>query len=259
MFCMKSFEKLLESHESPFTDGMNGITNVAAILASPFQSSAGYYIPPREYLQELRRIADRFGMLLIVDEIQTGMGRSGKLWAFEHSGIEPDGFVTSKALGGGLPISAVVAREEILMEWGPGAHVSTQAGNVLACAAGNHVLKTVSTESFLRKVNERGAYFMEGLLDLEKRHPIIGHIDNCGLYTGVELVNDRKTKEPAAQASKLVRDRCVAEGLLFENGGYYFNRLQLIPPLNVEHGVLDDAFKIFDKVFGEAEKKFGIA
>jgi 4-aminobutyrate aminotransferase-like enzyme len=259
MFCMKSFERLLESKESPYTDGMSGITSVAAILASPFQSSAGYYIPPREYLQELRRIADRFGMLLMVDEIQTGMGRSGRLWAFEHSEIEPDAFVTSKALGGGLPLSAVVAREEILMEWGPGAHVSTQAGNALACAAGNFVLETVSSEDFLNKVNQRGAYFMEGLRDLEKRHPLIGHIDNQGLYTGVELVMDRKSKEPAARASNFVRDRCVAEGFLFEKGGYYNNRLQLIPPLNVEPGALDEAFEIFDRVFGEAEKRFGIA
>jgi 4-aminobutyrate aminotransferase-like enzyme len=259
MFCMKSFERLLESKESPYTDGMHGICSVAAILASPFQSSAGYYIPPVEYLQELRRIADRFGMLLIVDEIQTGMGRSGKLWAFEHTGIEPDMFVSSKALGGGLPIAAAVGREEILTEWGPGAHVSTQAGNVLACAAGNYVLETVSSEAFLKKVNERGAYFLEGLRDLENRHPMIGHIDNCGLYTGVELVADRKTKEPAEAASNFVRDRLVAEGLLLEKGGYYHNRLQLIPPLNVELEVLDRVFKVFDKVFGEAEKQFGIS
>ena len=104
MYCMKSFERLLDSKESPYTDGVNRINNVAAILVSPFQSSAGYYIPPVEYLQELRRITDKFGMLLIVDEIQTGLGRSGKLWAFEHSEIEPDMIVTSKALGGGTAV-----------------------------------------------------------------------------------------------------------------------------------------------------------
>jgi len=258
MFCMKSFEKLLESKESPYTDGINGINSVAAILVEPFQSSAGYCIPPVEYLKELRRITEKFGMLLVVDEIQTGLGRSGKLWAFEYSGIEPDMFVTSKALGGGLPLSAVVSKSEILEEWGPGAHVSTQAGNVLACACGNYVVDVVSSPDFLKKVNETGAYFLEGLKDLEKKHKIIGHINNRGIYTGVELVNNRKTKEPAVKASTYVRDRCVAEGLLYEKGGYYHNRMQLIPPLNIGRDVIDRVMEILDKVFTEAEKKFDI-
>jgi len=258
MHCIKSFERLLDGKETPFTDGVNAINNVAAILASPFQSSAGYYIPPVEYLQELRRIADKFGMLLIVDEIQTGMGRSGKLWAFEHSGIQPDMFVSSKALGGGLPISAVVAKGDILTEWGPGAHVSTQAGNVLACAAGNYVLDVVSSESFLKKVNEIGGYFLDGLKDLQKRHHLIGHIDNRGIYTGVELVEDRKTKKPAVEASTYIRNRAVEEGLLYEKGGYYHNRMQLIPPLNIEKSEIQRVFDILDRLFAEAEKKYGI-
>ncbi|MBD3308061.1 aminotransferase class III-fold pyridoxal phosphate-dependent enzyme [candidate division KSB3 bacterium] len=258
MFCMKSFEKLLDSKESPYTDGTFGINNVAAILVEPFQSSAGYYIPPEGYLQELRRITNKFGMLLIIDEIQAGLGRSGKLWAFEHSGIEPDMFTTSKALGGGLPLAAVVAKSEILTEWGPGAHVSTQAGNVLACAAGNYVLDVVSSEDFLKNVNDTGAYFMDGLRELEKKHPLIGHIDNRGIYTGVELVKDRKTKEPAIEASTFIRDRAVEEGLLYEKGGYYHNRMQLIPPLNIARSELDDVIGVFDKIFGEAEKKYDI-
>ena len=258
MYCMKSFERLLDGKESPYTDGVNGICSIAAFLVEPFQSSAGYFIPPAGYLQELRRIADKFGILLIVDEIQAGLGRSGKLWAFEHSEIEPDMFVTSKALGGGIPIAAVVAKEDVLKEWGPGAHVSTQAGNVLACAAGNYVLNTISTADFLKKVNETGAYFMDGLRQVEKDHKIVGHIDNKGIYTGLELVMDRKTKEPAAKATTYVRDRGVEEGILFEKGGYFHNRMQLIPPLNIERSELDRVVKLLDKIFGEAEKKFGV-
>ena len=197
-------------------------------------------------------------MLLIVDEIQTGLGRSGKLWAFEHSGIEPDMIVTSKALGGGLPISAVIAKEEILTAWGPGAHVSTQAGNVLACAAGNYVLDMVTDEGFLKKVNESGTYFLDRLKALQEKHVILGWIDNKGLYTGLELVKDRQTKEPAIQEATFVRDRSLKEGLLFEKGGYYHNRLQLIPPLNIEKVDLDRAVEILDMVFGEAQKEFGI-
>ncbi|HTO93617.1 MAG TPA: aspartate aminotransferase family protein, partial [Bacteroidota bacterium] len=258
MGSLKLFEAMLDGKETPYTDGAYGKCNVAAILVEPFQSSAGYYIPPREYLQELRRIADRFGMLLIVDEIQAGLGRSGKLWAFEHSGIEPDMICTSKALGGGLPLSAVIARAEILEDWGPGAHVSTQAANVVACAAGNYIIDVVSSEPFLAGVRESGAYLLERMKDLQARHAIVGYLDNCGLYTGIELVKDRTTKEPASDAAVFVRDQSVKAGLLFEKGGYYHNRLQLIPPLNISRKELDRAAEILDHVFGAAEKEYGI-
>jgi 4-aminobutyrate aminotransferase-like enzyme len=258
MEAIKMFERLLDSKETPYGDGCFNINNVAAILVEPFQSSAGYYIPPKEYLQELKKICNKFGMLLIVDEIQTGLGRSGKLWAFEHSGIEPDMICTSKALGGGLPLSAVIAKSEILEAWAPGAHVSTQAGNVLACAAGSYILDQVNNEAFLKNVNEVGGYLRDGLKLLQEKHKIIGYIDNQGLYTGIELVKDRITKEPAIQESTFIRDMALAEGILFEKGGYYHNRLQLIPPLNIEKSVIDEALVIFDKVFGEAEKRFCI-
>ncbi len=152
----------------------------------------------------------------------------------------------------------MIAKTDILTEWGPGAHVSTQAGNVLACAAGNYVLDVVSSEDFLKKVNETGAYLMEGLRELEKKHSIVGHIDNRGIYTGIELVNNRETKEPAVEASTYIRDRAVAEGLLYEKGGYYHNRMQLIPPLNIGKAEIDRVIIIFDKLFEEAEKKFKI-
>jgi 4-aminobutyrate aminotransferase-like enzyme len=255
---LKIFERALEGKETPYTDGCFGVNNVAAILVEPFQSSAGYYIPPVEYLQEVRRICDKFGMLMIIDEIQAGLGRSGKLWAFEHSGVEPDMICTSKALGGGLPISAVIAREEILSEWGPAAHVSTQAGNVIACAAGNYVIDVVSSKAFLDKVNEIGSYFSNGLKEIQKKHPIIGYIDNMGVYTGIELVRDRITKEPAIEETVFVRDSAVASGVLFEKGGYYHNRLQCIPSLNISKPVLDSVLEKFDNIFGAAEKKFGI-
>ncbi|MCK5570864.1 MAG: aminotransferase class III-fold pyridoxal phosphate-dependent enzyme, partial [Spirochaetes bacterium] len=154
--------------------------------------------------------------------------------------------------------SAVIAKEEILTAWGPGAHVSTQAGNVLACAAGNYVLDMVTDEGFLKKVNESGTYFLDRLKALQEKHVILGWIDNKGLYTGLELVKDRQTKEPAIQEATFVRDRSLKEGLLFEKGGYYHNRLQLIPPLNIEKVDLDRAVEILDMVFGEAQKEFGI-
>lgn len=258
MESIHNLERSLESKETPYGDGFNNVNNVAAILVEPFQSSAGYYVPPKEYLQEIRRICDKFGILLIIDEIQAGLGRSGKLWAFQHSDIEPDMLVTSKALGGGLPISAVIAKSEILSEWGPGAHVSTQAGNVLACAAGNYVIDVVSDPTFLAQVNATGTRFKNGWKELQDKHPSIGFIDNMGIYTGIEFVMDRETKEPAAQATTFIRDQAISEGLVFEKGGYYHNRVQLIPALNMPDDVMDEAFRRFDSVITKAEKNFSI-
>jgi 4-aminobutyrate aminotransferase-like enzyme len=258
MFCIKSFERLLDGKETPFTSGVHGISNVGGILVENYQSSAGYYVSPDGYLQELRRIADKFGFILAVDEIQSGLGRTGKLWSFEHAGIEPDMIISSKSLGGGLPLAAIIAKSDILTAWGPGAHVSTQAGNVIACAAGNYVLDVLSSESFLKQVNETGRYLENGLEGLMKSHKIVGTYNVKGLYAGIELVKDRKTKEPAAEAAHFIRERSLAEGVVFEHGGYLGNRMQLIPALNIGKKEIDRVVDTFDRVFGEAEKKFGI-
>lgn len=242
-------EFLLESKETPYREGRSGISNVAAILVEPFQSSAGYYIPAPGYLKLLRKLCDRYGILLIVDEIQTGLGRTGQVWATNWEDVEVDMLVTSKALGGGLPLSAVVARSDIFEAWGPGAHVSTQAGNVLACAAGNYVLEQVTNEEFLASVRERGEYFANGWRELQERHPIIGQVDARGIYIGVELVKDRETKEPAVEESARVLEECLREGIVLEKGGFFHNRLQLIPPLTIAKETIDEALERFDRIF----------
>lgn len=242
-------EFLLESKESPYGEGRSGITNVAAIIVEPFQSSAGYYIPPNGYLKLLRRLADKYGILLIVDEIQTGLGRTGRLWATEWEEVEVDILLTSKALGGGLPLAAAIARSEILEAWGPGAHVSTQAGNVIACAAGNRVLERVSDEQFLESVRERGNYFAEGLKSLQQKYPLIGRVDARGLYIGIELVRNQETKEPAPDEAQQVLLGCLEEGMVLEKGGFFHNRLQLIPPLTISHKTIDETLEKFDRIF----------
>lgn len=244
-------EFLLESKESPYREGRSGVSNVAAILVEPYQSSAGYYIPPKGYLKLLRKIADKYGILLIVDEIQTGLGRTGKLWATEWEDVEVDILLTSKALGGGLPISAAVAKAEILEAWGPGAHVSTQAGNVLACAAGNYVLEQVSDEAFLDSVKERGEYFKNQLETLKKKYPVIGQIDARGMYIGIELVLDPESKEPASDLAQQFLHRSLEEGIIFEKSGFFHNRLQLIPPLTITYETIDKVIEKFDKIFSE--------
>ena len=261
-WCLERLEEYLEyyfgSKESPYREVKNDITNVAAFVVEPFQSSAGYIIPSPGYLKLLRKLADKYGILLIVDEIQTGLGRTGKLWATEWEGVEVDMLLTSKALGGGLPLSAVVARADILEAWGPGAHVSTQAGNVLACAAANKVLEVIANEDFLAEVRRKGDYFYNGLKELQDRHPLIGHINAKGLYIGLELVKNRETREPAPEEASFILEECVKEGMVFEKGGYFHNRFQLIPPLTIRKSTIDRALEIFDKAFTAAEKRFGI-
>lgn len=247
------FEYYFESKESPYREVKSNITNVAAFVVEPFQSSAGYIIPSPGYLKLLRRLCDKYGIMLIVDEIQAGLGRSGKLWATEWDGIDVDMLVTSKALGGGIPLSAVVARADLLEAWGPGAHVSTQSGNVLACAAGNKVLEVLTSPGFLDGVTERGDYFVDGLKELQSRHPLIGAIDARGIYIGIELVKDQETREPAVEEATFILRECVREGMVFEKGGYFHNRFQLIPPLTIRKSTIDRALGIFDRAFAKAE------
>src|SRR5699024_6345009 len=197
---LEFIRKMFQGKESPYGDG-RGISNVAAILMEPMQGSAGYIIPGDGYLQGLREICDEFGILLILDEIQAGMGRTGKLWASEHYGVVPDLMVTSKGLASGMPLSAVVGDSQILESWGPGAHVSTFAGSALAVAAANATLDIYREEDVVSQAASNGEYFAEKLRDLQSIHPILGWIDAKGLFIGLELVADRNTKEPAPEAA----------------------------------------------------------
>jgi len=171
------------------------------------------------------------------------------LWATEWDEIQPDIILTSKALGGGVPISAAIARDEILEAWGPGAHVSTQAGNVLACAAGNKLLDIVSDEAFLKTVQEKGKYFTEGLQTLQNKSPFIGRIDSRGLYIGVEIVKDKESKDPGVDEASAILNECLKEGIVFEKGGYFHNRLQFIPPLTITYETIDLTLSKLDKIF----------
>ncbi|MDR1083203.1 MAG: aspartate aminotransferase family protein [Coriobacteriales bacterium] len=257
MEALEELERSLSGTYSPYADGSDNL--VAAILVEPFQSSSGYYIPPKEYLARLRDIADRFGILLMVDEVQTGLGRTGTLWGYEHSGIRPDALITSKTLGGGLPLSAVVAREELFSSWKATAHINTQAGNVAACAAAHVVLDIITAPGFLDEVNRHGLRFKEGLERLALRHPSLDYIDHSGLYLGLEFVGDPVKKTPAAELVSKIRLAGLREGLLLDHGGYFGNRIPLIPALNIPDELIDEALEKLDVLIGQAEAEFGIS
>jgi 4-aminobutyrate aminotransferase-like enzyme len=180
------------------------------------------------------------------------------MWACEHENVIPDMIAVSKGLASGLPISAVIAADEVAASWGPGAHVATFTATPLAAAAANATLDLYQSEQLIRRAADLGEYFRQQLDQLQERHPILGWIDARGLFIGLEFVRDRATKEPAADEAAWMLDYCVREGLLFEKGGYYYNRFQLIPPLVVEKDGIDRAITILDQAMTMAETRSGI-
>ena len=259
MFCVDYIENnMLTGKESHLVDEKGGVSNIAALIIEPMQCSAGYIIPPDDFLRGLKKLSDKYGFLLIVDEIQTGIGRTGKLWASEHSGVAPDILLVGKGIAGGLPMSAMVSRKEILNNWAPAAHVSTFAGYPVGCAASLKVFEIIEKENLLNKSQEMGKYFYEGLLELQKKYPIIGDVSGGkGLFLALELVKDKKTKKPAIEEAEFITEKSLEEGLVFQLNGYYYNRLSLIPPLTIKKESIEKALKILDGVFNEAIKIFG--
>lgn len=258
LFCANQFEAMFESKETWLNNPKAQITNVAAMIIETFQSSAGYLIPPISYLKRMREIAEKYDYLFITDEIQNGMGRTGKLWAIEHAEVAPDMITIAKSICNGLPISAVTGRKEIMDSWGPGAHSSTFSAYPTACAGGIKLFEIFDRDHIIANAAEKGAYFLSGLEDLSYRHPSIGHLNGLGLYLSIELVMDRKSKEPAGDLTNWISRELVKEGVLCISSGYYANRLCFAPPLVIEREEIRVAIDVLDRVLNNAEKHFGI-
>lgn len=258
LFCADQVEKMFESKETWFNNPKAKVTNVAALLIEPFQSSAGYIPAPLPYLKRLKEIAEKYDFAFISDEVQNGMGRTGKLWAIEHAGVAPDLITMAKSLCNGLPLAAVTGRKEILDSWGPGAHSSTFTAYPTACAGGVKVMEILARDRVVEGAAAKGRYFRERLEDLAREHPSIGEVSGIGLYLAIELVKDRKTKEPADEATSWASVELVNEGILCITSGYFFNRLCFAPPLVIETSEIDQAIDTLDRVLARAEAKFGI-
>jgi 4-aminobutyrate aminotransferase-like enzyme len=258
LFCADQVEKMFESKETWFNNPKAKITNVAAMLIEPFQSSAGYMIAPLPYLKRMKELAEKYEYLFVCDEVQNGMGRTGKMWAIEHAGVAPDLITMAKSLCNGLPLAAVTGRKEIMDSWGPGAHSSTFTAYPTACAGGVKVMEIYERDHILEQAADKGAHFKKGLEDLASRHPSIGLVDGLGLYLSIELVKDRKTKEPAGDATGWASNELVNEGVLCISSGYYYNRLCFAPPLVIEKSEIDEALVRLDRVLTKMEAKFGI-
>jgi 4-aminobutyrate aminotransferase len=223
---------------------------VAAIVVEPIQGEGGYVIPPPTFLPRLRQLADRHGILLIFDEVQSGMGRTGKMWACEHFAVAPDILVTAKGIASGLPLGVTVARADV-MNWGPGAHASTFGGNPVACAAALETIRLLE-EAYIANAARMGEYILERLANWRGKHRIVGDVRGKGLMIGIELVKSQQTREPHPEARKQVIRRAFEQGVLILGCGE--STVRLMPPLIVEPEQADFALDVLDHCISEAEK-----
>ena len=218
---------------------------VASILIEPVQGEGGFTQAPPAFLRELRAFCDEHGILLIVDEVQSGYGRTGKMWAFEHAGIVPDVVVIAKSIANGLPLSAIVSSRDLQERWGRGAHGSTYAGNPVACAAGLAVLETIREEGLLANAVARGAELKAGLERIAAEDDRIGDVRGPGLMIGVEFVRDRATREPDGDLPDRLMAATADAGLLILTCGRQHEVVRWIPPLDVSAAEISEAVEIF--------------
>lgn len=221
MFCAKNLERTIQFDTS---------NNVAAFVAETMMGEGGIIIPPKEYFKEIKKVLDQYGILLFLDEVQCGFGRSGKLFAIEHYDVEPDVMTMAKGIADGFPLSAFIARPEIADSFRPGDHLSTFGGNPVSCAAGIANINYLLREKIPEKALAKGEKAMGELRELQKTAPLIGNVRGSGLMIGIELVRD-KEKTPAAEETAKVKAMMRDKGFLVGVGGTYANVLRWQPPL----------------------------
>jgi 4-aminobutyrate aminotransferase len=223
---------------------------VAAIVVEPIQGEGGYVVPPAAFLQGLRELTTQHGMLLVVDEVQSGMGRTGKMFASEHFDLTADIVNIAKGIASGLPLGVTCARAD-LMTWPPGAHASTFGGNPVSCAAANATIKLLK-DGLVANAATVGAHLAEGLRDLQARHPLIGEVRGKGLMIGIELVRDRTTKERAVEERNALVQAMFRRGVLVLGAGK--NAIRLAPPLVLTIDQATEVLRIFDEGLSEISR-----
>ncbi len=227
---------------------------LAGFLIEPIQGEGGYIIPPPDFFPALRDLCDRYDILLIADEVQSGMGRTGKWWAIENFGVEPDIITSAKGIASGMPLGAMITRQEI-MSWPKGSHGNTFGGNPISCAASLATIDLIENH-YLKNAHDVGEYTLDALSEIMVRHSSIGDVRGIGLMIGIEFVQDHRTKEPAID----LRDKIV--NLAFERGlltlGCGQSVIRLSPPLSTKKNEVDEALMILEEAITLAEKEFAI-
>jgi 4-aminobutyrate aminotransferase len=235
-FALEQLEYLLASQTAP--------KETAAILIESVLGEGGYVPPPAPFMKGLREIADKHGILLIFDEVQSGFGRTGKWFAFEHYGVVPDIMTVAKGIASGLPLSGVFSRLDLMKKWDVGSHGGTYGGNAVACAAGVATIRALREEKMVENAAQRGVQLMTGLRKLQEEYPQIGDVRGKGLMVGSEfVVNGRPDK--AKQLAKDIVHAAEERNLLLLTCGTYDNTVRWIPPLNVTESQINDGLKAF--------------
>ena len=224
--------------------------DVAGIIIEPIQGEGGYIIPPPGFFQKLRDICNKYGILLIADEVQSGVGRTGKWWAIENFGVEPDIGTTAKGIASGVPFGAMIARKSVTT-WKKGSHGNTYGGNPLACVASLETLKLIES-GFMQNAAEVGKYTLEKLTEMQTRHPSVGAVRGIGLMIGIEFVKDRETREPAEVLRDKVVDYAFDRGLLTLGCGTSVIRVS--PALCITKSEIDEGLAILDEAITLAEQ-----
>ncbi len=263
--CVRQFERLFETEYNGVWDPKTGQAEYAAFYVEPIQGTGGYVIPPPNFFIELKKVLDKYGILLVVDEIQMGFFRTGKLWSIEHFGVKPDVLVFGKALTNGLnPLAGIWAREELINPtvFPPGSTHSTFASNPLGTAVGLETMRMLAETDYESMVMAKGAHFLEGLRDLQKRHPEIGDVDGLGLALRAEICEADGFTPNKKLLDRMADIGLAAElehngkkiGLVLDVGGYYKNVITLAPSLHISTEEIDLGLKLLDQLLSKAKR-----
>jgi 4-aminobutyrate aminotransferase len=240
--CVDYLENVVFKFDTPADE-------VAAVLVEPIQGEGGYVVPAPHFLPRLREMCNKHGILLIVDEVQSGIGRTGKWWAVENFHIEPDIVCSAKGIASGVPLGAMIARKSVVT-WGHGAHGNTYGGNPLACAAALETLRLVES-GYMANAREVGEHTLQALQAMARRHPSMGDVRGIGLMIGVEFVLDKATKESAHDLMERVTHAAYERGLLLLGCGR--SVIRFAPPLNISMALANEALAIFEDAVTEVE------
>ena len=242
LHCAKDIEEVIKTSTSG---------QVAGMIAETIQGLGGFIVPPPGYFKIVANTVRNYGGLFIADEVQAAWGRTGKKWwGIEHWEVEPDIITSAKSMANGFPIGLTLARPEVADAY-KGLTISTFGGNPMACVAAKATIDLIEEERLMDNAHEVGNHFHQGLKALEEKHTIIGDVRGMGLMEGIELVKDRKTKEPGTELAGKLLDRARANGLIVGRGGLYANVIRMSPPLNISKADVDQALKALDKSLGE--------
>ncbi|MCC6298900.1 MAG: acetyl ornithine aminotransferase family protein [Anaerolineales bacterium] len=245
--CVRFIEEEIFAHNVPGDE-------IAGVLVEPIQGEGGYVVPPDGFFPALRKLCDKYGILLIVDEVQSGVGRTGKWWAIEHWDVEPDIVASAKGIASGLPLGACIARESV-MTWPKGAHGNTYGGNPIACAASLATIELLE-EKYLANAAEVGQYMKDALEEIQARHTSLGDVRGKGLMIGVEFVKDKNTKEPNEEIRNTIEKTAFEHGLLLLGCGR--STIRFAPPLSITKKEVDEGLTIFEEAVTTAEKEQGL-